>query len=409
MGVDVVTFVTGLYEQMKPALENQFLSGGLVLGAIAGVIASLRRLPGRLWDLFLRVFTVVINIRNDEKPFFWIMLWLHNHPYSKRTRRIGVRYHDGNVVCAPAHGWHFFFYNRKPLWLSWEDENSANGGGTGGVDMSSLVKREKITIRFFGRDRTVVQKFLKEVEAAAKEDLSHKLIVHHIRGSWGGGWEMEPREKRQLTSVFLPDSARGLVDDMSHFLNDEAWHRKMGIPYRRGYLFHGPPGTGKSSAAVALASHLGMPLYVLNLGTVTTDQALEQAIFTIDTGKPVMLLIEDIDTVTPKREQNKEKQFFNLGTLLNVMDGVLARENLILIATTNNHTVLDPALIRPGRIDRMVHFDLATNEQIAQAIQLFCPDHEIEACATLAGKVGTVSMAEVQEVLRGIAQKRRYQ
>lgn len=404
--MDIPTLLSTLTDQVKPALSNQFLSGGLVLGMIAGVLASLRRIPHHLWDIFLKTCTVTINVRNDEKPFFWVMLWLNHHPYARKTRRVAVRYYEGKVVCVPAHGWHFFLWNRRPLWIEWIDENSVAGGG--GTDLSSIMKRERIQVRFFGRDRTVITAFLAEAEALAQEDLSSKLTVYYRQGSWGPSWEMEPREKRPLASVFLPKEAEGIVADMQRFLKDEKWHREIGIPYRRGYLFVGPAGTGKSSAAIAMASELNLPLYVLNLGTMTNDGALEQAIYGIDTGKPVILLIEDIDTALPDRELDKEKKHFSLGTLLNVLDGVLARENLILITTTNKQAVLDPALIRPGRIDKIVHFNLATQPQMDAAAQLFCPNDVEEATRQLAGKAGQVSMAEVQEVLRVIAQSRRY-
>ena len=85
----------------------------------------------------------------------------------------------------------------------------------------------------------------------------------------GSEWRVfgHPRNRRPLTSVVLAEQvAEDLVADVQDFLDSSQWYIDRGIPYRRGYLLHGPPGCGKSSFITALAGHLQLGVCVLNLG-----------------------------------------------------------------------------------------------------------------------------------------------
>jgi mitochondrial chaperone BCS1 len=95
--------------------------------------------------------------------------------------------------------------------------------------------------------------------------------------------------------VVLPNNQRdALVADATRFASAGGWYQERGVPYRRGYLFSGPPGCGKTSLAFALASHLRRPIYVINLGSMATDENLLKA-FSKVPGEAV-LLIEDVDS-----------------------------------------------------------------------------------------------------------------
>ena len=89
----------------------------------------------------------------------------------------------------------------------------------------------------------------------------------NIRVANYNAWSLSARVRpRPLSSVILDgDQGQRLLGDMRRFLGGEAWYAETGVPYRRGYLLHGPPGNGKSSVVKALAGELGMNIYLLML------------------------------------------------------------------------------------------------------------------------------------------------
>jgi chaperone BCS1 len=164
-----------------------------------------------------------------------------------------------------------------------------------------------------------------------------------------------------------------LITDARLFLEGRQWYLERGIPYRRGYLLYGPPGTGKSSAVVAVASALGMDIAVLNLNSVALDDN-ELSELLADTPTNSIVLIEDIDCAFVARQAGDEKSNkVTFSGLLNAMDGVAAGEGRILFATTNHVERLDPALIRPGRIDRRMENGLASRDQGRRLFIRFFP------------------------------------
>ena len=170
------------------------------------------------------------------------------------------------------------------------------------------------------------------------------------------------------------------MKDLDRFRGSHARYRRLGVPYHRGYLLYGPPGTGKTSLVSALAAKFGMSLYVMNL-TEFNDRTLKTAMN--DVPENSLILFEDIDCMKAgnRREdlsESREKQHSATGTeksdvgdrfgvtlsgLLNVLDGVHAPENVVYVMTTNKVEALDPALLRPGRIDYRLFMGEASESQ----------------------------------------------
>lgn len=197
----------------------------------------------------------------------------------------------------------------------------------------------------------------------------------------------QSHHRRPLSTVVLdPESKINRQMDIEDFLLPETrrWYREHSIPYRRGYLFHGPPGTGKSSLCFAFASVFSLDVYTLSLNGNIGESGL--SILFKDLPNRCILLWEDIDTtgVQKRRGGLNEKQTrsadddentnsktgpISLSALLNVLDGVGAREGCILIMTTNHKDKLDHALLRPGRVDMEITFNYA-NMSVCQDIFL---------------------------------------
>jgi SpoVK/Ycf46/Vps4 family AAA+-type ATPase len=150
------------------------------------------------------------------------------------------------------------------------------------------------------------------------------------------------------------------------FRKSARWYHDRGIPYRRGYLLHGPPGTGKTSFIVALAGHLRMNVCIVNLGiSGFNDKQLNQLLNSAPRNS--ILLMEDVDAALIKRKAGKDQEGENnvtLSGILNSLDGITAQEGSVVFMTTNHIRKLAPALIRPGRCDRKLLFDYADEHQI---------------------------------------------
>lgn len=186
---------------------------------------------------------------------------------------------------------------------------------------------------------------------------------------WGRWHARADLPLRPLDTVILPGGHRErIVEDLGRFLAAEGRYVRIGAPWHRGYLFYGPPGTGKSSAARAIASHFGLDVFFASLADSTKDaQVIEQ----IGNLPPrALLLLEDIDTVFSATNREDESGKSTAAALLNALDGVTTPHGMIVVMTTNHVDRLDPALIRPGRVDQRFEFSPLDGDQLERLAAL---------------------------------------
>ncbi|PVF97722.1 P-loop containing nucleoside triphosphate hydrolase protein [Serendipita vermifera] len=194
-----------------------------------------------------------------------------------------------------------------------------------------------------------------------------------------------------MDSIVLESNVKDMiVADCKDFMNSEEWYAERGIPYRRGYLLYGVPGSGKTSLIHALAGELGLDIYALSLSSKgMSDNTLTQLMGRIPTR--CIVLMEDLDAsfthstsrdskstgvpTAPTSTQAAEPDgnTLTLSGLLNAIDGVTAPEGRILVATTNHIDRLDEALRRPGRMDVWINFKYATKWQAEGIFKRFFP------------------------------------
>ena len=146
----------------------------------------------------------------------------------------------------------------------------------------------------------------------------------------------------------------------------------MGVPYKRNYILYGPPGTGKSSLINSIASELDYQIAIIHFDNTLTDMKFLRAVQTIP--EKTILLLEDIDHIFQERKKNDElKNAISFSGILQVLDGFASQYKLITMITTNFIDVLDKALIRKGRIDKIIELDYADKEQIRHMYDRFVP------------------------------------
>ena len=147
--------------------------------------------------------------------------------------------------------------------------------------------------------------------------------------------------------------------EFKQFLDSEERYGQLNISWRRGALFIGPPGNGKTHCVRALVKDLGVPiLYVQSLShnRFTSEQLWQQVFQRARKLRPCVLVLEDLDSLV----NDGNRSFF-----LNQLDGFEQNHGMIILATTNHPEQIDTAIVdRPSRFDRKYHFDLpATNER----------------------------------------------
>jgi len=227
------------------------------------------------------------------------------------------------------------------------------------------------------------------VQTKVKGSMQNALPTTHLLYS-----KAKFTTNRTFANVFFEEREH-VQGRTKFFLENRAWYDQKGIPYTLGFMFHGPPGTGKTSCVKAIANEGRRHIINVQLSEIKTKAQLQHLFFNdelhvyngLNTEKytiPVserLYVIEDIDAMgdtvlrrewkkptpavqKPKsdedawldRQKESEQEQLDLSFLLNLLDGTLEASGRILIVTTNFPERLDRALIRPGRIDMILPF-----------------------------------------------------
>jgi SpoVK/Ycf46/Vps4 family AAA+-type ATPase len=176
--------------------------------------------------------------------------------------------------------------------------------------------------------------------------------------------------------LVLDDSVGRLVkDDFSLFLQREDWYKQHRMPFRRGYLFYGPPGNGKSSVIRAMLSTPGVSGFTLNPFRYCADDDMLTAMFReAAQSTPAVIVFEDLDRCYPADKEQEPVSRISLQQLLNHLDGIGNQDGIIVVATANNPSILDAAILRrPGRFDRVVGFQNPSADLRRRYLQQMCP------------------------------------
>jgi len=398
-----------MIELLKGVLsgQNQFASGGLLLMIIGGVSVYLRAVPMKIWAWVVDQCTMSITIKDEDAAFRWVKEWFLEQQFLKRIRRLDVdtTLRGQYVSLIPAPGHHWFCRAGRPFRVTFHRDEE--------TDAMRPRRRELLYFRTIGRQQSILWNFVHEVVECHRKSTAVRSYLYVYNDQWS---YVEAYVPRLLDSVVLKAGEKELlVDDIARFKNSRQRYRSLGVPYHRGYLIYGSPGTGKTSLVSALAEKFGMSIYAVNLAQFN-DRSLVVAMNDVEPNS--VILFEDIDCMKssdarPNTEDavgtkstasvKEDRNSVTLSGLLNALDGFSAPDNVLFIMTSNQIEALDPALLRPGRIDYRLYLGHATAAQKVELYRRFFPHASLfEAELFVGGNLGAKTMAEFQGLLLGL-------
>lgn len=358
--------------------------GAAALFALAGQLVG--KIPEGLLSLLVRGFTVRLEVTGNDKGYEHLLRWLSQHAGAGSTRTLKLAVGAaGDLVAEPGYGSHLLWEGGPLIVTRTFDADVESSRYWGSVP-------ERLAITAFGRSaaRARLVAMIGRMQGS-REDVGPGVRVWHV-----GSWLPLPHQiKRTLDSVLIdPEMKEEILGHTRWFFENERWFHARGVPYRCGYLFTGPGGTGKTSMVTALAAHFKRPIYILNLSTVLNDNDLLNAFMMAAAN--AIILIEDVDAANtaarvaaapPEPEKapadprvpsppgsEPERKGVTLTGLLNALDGVAASEGRLLIMTSNHPERLDPALVRSSRIDKRWELGPLTPDLVEEMAERFFPD-----------------------------------
>jgi hypothetical protein len=393
-----MSFYTWLWGQLQ---HNQFLTAALVAAPATALLYTARSLPGKIFTAVKHQITYEVRFNSDLDDYQAIQEFVADQIVSRRFTRNYVymserkwnreieSYEESKAKLTPGYGDHIGWWKRRLVFV---ERIRVDSQGT-------TAFKESLTLTFITRDMDVIRGFIDELcdHIDYRGDVEFVPMFINSEDYWKFGSRLP---NRPLSTVFLPpgDMQRAL-DHIREFQARKGWYRERGLPWHTGILLTGKPGTGKTSLVHALASELRRTIYYLNLGSIESDQELSALVSGSRNWHNALLVIEDADAggvgepassdedtdqkpsvvmrggkavvVAKKKRRSNSKKSVSLSALLNVLDGLLTPDGLIVIASSNHPENLDPALLRPGRFD--LHLEIGDMDwlQFAEMARLF--------------------------------------
>lgn len=339
---------------IDPIINNPVFSGGLSVVIISFIFYQLRSLPKRIYRLCLTLFTESVSIREYDALFNETLDLVTNSIYMpKDPKHIKISFNN-NQIKTQIDISRFITKINNRFYLT-----SLGIDATRTSDNGATEKRWIITFVCFKGHR----KYLLDILSNPSK-ISNNIKVSYPSIYHDGPRYLEPKRKRDSKTLCLPEGYySSLLEDCRKFLNSKEEFVRKGIPWRLGIALYGNPGSGKSSIIHCLASDLCADVYYIEISK--NDRSSEVIKSLNGVPEKSIVVLEDIDCMTQHKDRSEIELPF--GSLLNSFDGLCANDNgRILIITTNHIDKLDPALIRPGRIDILREVPSVLNKNDAE-------------------------------------------
>jgi hypothetical protein len=382
---------------------NTILNTGLIFSAITYFGYQLRAIPEVIWNFIKRKITFNLTIIETDELYLYMERWLlHNHKNSYRNVEASLSPQKFNSMDLPheeipeekkdedkLHLWqfsdNFFIYYRNRRILISKGREKLEGA----KDLRNAFLNSFTISGIFAKKS--ILKLIEEVIQFNQQFKKERFPRIYTNTDWGD-WNFSGENySKSFDNIFFKDK-ECLISDINNFLENKTWYQKRGIPYKRGYLFYGLPGNGKTAIVQAIARHFKKDIYYISLNNIESDSNLSRLYSNMKFGS--LVVFEDVDAYFEGRKNNKEKGI-SFSMLLNCLDGIFSQSGTITIMTTNHPEKLDPALIRHGRIDVKMEITNPNKSEVEKYLQNF---YEVESIQNLTYPDGSLSMVQIQDI-----------
>jgi hypothetical protein len=359
---DILAFFHKTLEMLSSG--DSTVKGFMTLG-LMGLLGYLgRTIPTSAWNFVKRntissmTFTRAGTYSMDLQNYAEFMRWFSNSKWAKYDRNRRVTFDRDNPAFGPGGGFHWFIWKGRYFWFNVRRLDSS------GTD----IEKEEFTLYTFGRTTQPFEELVEEFRIKPCKDSIR------IYGPHNEGWSYQGRLRLDVdeTLVIDPEVEKDFFGSIDWYINNESWYRKRGLAYKHTIVLHGPPGTGKTSLIKRGARKYKRDIHFLNLAS--HGRQLVELMGKLSPGD--MLVIEDFDDVKTLHRRTGPKKMeisdfdgggadkkpeallmdceIQLSTFLNVLQGVVELDDIIIVLTTNHLELIDPAVYRPSRVNKLI-------------------------------------------------------
>jgi len=360
-----------IYQWLSTQIQtNQFFGAATFGAVIASLFAVLKGVPFMIWERIRSIITYRVTINQNSGVYNFITSWLmENHPDKARNIEINGYYRDDKSTSLsklPISDYFFKFIYGRLIRISFHREELKGAQFT-----YAMYNRSYVFSGIFAKK--VIERLLSEIVDKYKKNKTDSIFHKTERENFK--YVQTIRGKKVSEIIINKDLKREIINDIKSWLDSKEDYERRGITHKRGHVYYGPPGTGKTSIVKAISMEFLLDIYNINLSSIKGDEELSDILSKIPDNS--ILLIEDIDSFFDGREIKNEKSDITFSGFINSLDGAIGLNSALIIFTTNHIEKLDPALIRPGRIDFIREIGYASNDEVNEYLSMFY-EKEIE-------------------------------